>query len=270
MNTQIETGEQLFQVILLAIIIIFALILLGVVVNVYGTTKALLNKRLGIETVPFSIDKFWKKVKGEVPIEMEASLLLDHDYDGIRELDNHLPPWWIGMFYGGIVFAVIYVLNYHIWKFSPLQTEEYEIAMNEAAEAKALVQENRPESAFDENAVPMIDDETQIARGGTIYSGNCSVCHGPAGEGGVGPNLADDYWIHGGNMSSIFQTIKYGVPEKGMISWENSLKPLDMQQVSSFIISIQGTNPANAKAAQGELYVPEETKTAEEPVAEAI
>jgi cytochrome c oxidase cbb3-type subunit III len=262
MNTQINTGEQLFQVILLVIIIIFAVILLGIVVNVYMTTKAILNKRLGIETVPFSIDKLWKKVKGEVPMEMEESLLLDHDYDGIRELDNHLPPWWLGMFYACIAFAVIYVLNYHVWEFSPLQIEEYEISMKEAVEAKSLAQANSPSSEIDESAVPLLEDEADVTRGGTIYSGNCAVCHGPAGEGGVGPNLTDEYWLHGGSMSSIYQTIKYGVPEKGMISWESSLKPLDMQQVSSYIFKLKGTNPANAKAAQGELYVAEEVTAA--------
>ena len=122
MNTQIQTGEQLFQVILLAIIILFALILLGIVANVYMTTKAVLNQRLGIETEAFSLDRFWKKVKGEVPMEMEASLLLDHDFDGIRELDNHLPPWWLGMLYASIVFAVVYILNYHVWHWSPSQS----------------------------------------------------------------------------------------------------------------------------------------------------
>jgi len=267
MNTQIQTGEQLFQVILLAIIILFALILLGIVANVYMTTKAVLNQRLGIETEAFSLDRFWKKVKGEVPMEMEASLLLDHDFDGIRELDNHLPPWWLGMLYASIVFAVVYILNYHVWHWSPSQSEEYEIAMNEAAETKALAQENSPASSIDENAVPMIEDETQIARGQTIYAGNCAVCHGPDGEGGVGPNLTDEYWLHGGSLSEVYQTIIHGVPEKGMISWESTLKALDIQQVSSYIITLQGTKPANAKATQGELYLPE---TADEPVAEAM
>jgi cytochrome c oxidase cbb3-type subunit 3 len=269
MNTQITTGEQLFQVLLLAVIIIFALILLGIVVNVYMTTKAILNKRLGIETVPFSLDRFWKKVKGEVPMEMEASLLLDHDFDGIKELDNHLPPWWLGMLYASIVFAVVYILNYHVWHWSPSQSEEYEIAMNEAADKKALASENNPTSSIDENNVALIADEVQIARGKTIYDGNCAVCHGAAAEGGVGPNLTDAFWLHGGSISSVYQSILHGIPEKGMISWEATLKPLDIQQVSSFIITLQGTNPENAKAAQGDEYIPA-TTTEEEPVAEAI
>ncbi|WP_341225918.1 cbb3-type cytochrome c oxidase N-terminal domain-containing protein [uncultured Arcticibacterium sp.] len=269
MNFSIQTGEQLFQFILLVVLIIFAIILLGLVINVFLTAQAILYKKAGIETKAFSLDSFWKKIKGEVPMEMESELLMDHDYDGIHELDNHLPPWWLGMFYAGIVFAVVYMFNYHVWKWSPLQTEEYEIAMNEAAEEKALAQQNSPETTIDESAVELITDETQITRGKTIYDGNCAVCHGNLGEGGVGPNLTDEFWLHGGDVSSIYQTVKYGIPEKGMISWEATLKPVDMQQVSSYIITLQGTNPPNGKAAQGDKYTPEEA-TAEPAEAEEV
>ncbi|MFT5886738.1 MAG: cytochrome c oxidase cbb3-type subunit 3 [Arcticibacterium sp.] len=258
MNLSITSGEDLFQIILLVVIILFALILLGVVVSIYNTAQMILHKKMDVEYTPFSFDKFWKSVKGEKPMEMEAELMLDHDYDGIKELDNHLPPWWIGLFYACIAFAVVYLLNYQVYHWSPSQEEEYEIAMAEAAEQKALTQANRPEDALDEAAIPFIEDETQLARGKTIYDGNCSVCHGSLGEGGVGPNLADEYWIHGGSMSAIFQTVKYGVPEKGMISWEATLKPLDIQQVSSYIYDLKGTNPPNGKEPQGEAYQEEE------------
>ena len=258
MNLNITSGEDLFQVILLVVIIIFAIILLGVVVSIYNTAKMVLNKKMGIEYTPLSFDELWKKFKGEKPMEMESELMLDHDYDGIKELDNHLPPWWLGLFYACIVFAVVYLLNYQVFHWSPSQVEEYEISMAEAAEQKAITQANRPDEALDEGDIPFIEDATQLARGKTIYDGSCSVCHGSLGEGGVGPNLTDEYWIHGGSMSDIFQTVKYGVPEKGMISWEATLKPLDIQQVSSYIYNLKGTNPPNGKEPQGEAYQEEE------------
>ncbi|MEX2379622.1 MAG: cytochrome c, partial [Vicingaceae bacterium] len=101
-------------------------------------------------------------------------------------------------------------------------------------------------------------------KGAAIYQGNCATCHGQLGEGGAGPNLTDDYWIHGGSIKDIFSTVKYGVPEKGMISWQTQFSPEQMQQVSSYIMTLVGTNPPNQKDAEGELYVPEEESALEE------
>ena len=255
MDLNFKTGEELFQVIMLGILILFTLILLIVVINIFMTLKAVLNEKAGIKTEPFTLANFWDRFNNLKPMAQEEALLLDHDYDGIKELDNHLPPWWLGMFYGAIVFAVVYMLNYHVWHWSPLSGEEYEIAMAEAAEMKAA-NVNLAVDAVDENNVEQLTDASDIERGQTIYVGNCAVCHGQAGEGGVGPNLTDEYWLHGGSVSDLYKTIKYGVTEKGMIAWEGTLKPTDIQQVSSFILSLQGSNPANAKAPQGEKYEP--------------
>jgi cytochrome c oxidase cbb3-type subunit 3 len=261
MDLNFKTGEELFQTLMLGVLIVFTLILLIVVINIFMTLKALLNEKAGIKTEPFTFASFWAKFNRLKPISQEESLLLEHDYDGIKELDNHLPPWWLGMFYGGIVFAVIYLLNYHVWEWSPLSAEEYEISMSEAREMKAARQSTET-NQIDENSVELLSDAADIERGQTIYAGNCAVCHGQAGEGTVGPNLTDEYWLHGGSISDVFKTIKHGVPDKGMIAWEGTLKPTDIQQVSSYILSLQGSNPANPKAAQGEKYTPESTEDA--------
>jgi cytochrome c oxidase cbb3-type subunit 3 len=107
---------------------------------------------------------------------------------------------------------------------------------------------------IDENSVELSLDAGDIASGKEIFITKCAACHGQQGEGGVGPNFADKYWIHGGDINSLFKTIKYGVPSKGMISWQSQLSPKEMQQVSSFIITLEGTNPPNQKEPQGELY----------------
>ncbi len=269
MDFNFKTGDELFQTIMLGILILFTLILLIVVINIFMTLKAVLNEKAGIKTEPFSMANFWDRFNNLKPMAQEEALLLDHDYDGIKELDNHLPPWWLGMFYGGIIFGVVYLLNYHVWHWSPLSGEEYEIAMAEAEEMKAANKDLAVDE-IDENTVTFLTDASDIERGKIIYAGNCAVCHGQAGEGGVGPNLTDEFWLHGGSSSSIFKTIKYGVTEKGMIAWEGTLKPTDIQQVSSYINSLLGSNPPNAKAPQGEKYVPEAPATeAETPAAEA-
>ncbi|MGR3808999.1 cbb3-type cytochrome c oxidase N-terminal domain-containing protein [Jiulongibacter sp. NS-SX5] len=267
MDLNFKNGEELFQFLLLGVLVFFTIILLIVVLNIFMTLKAILNEKAGIKTEPFTLNSLWNKLNSFRPMSEEKDILLDHDYDGIKELDNHLPPWWLGMFYGGIVFGIVYLLNYHVWQWSPLQTEEYEIAMAEAAEMKSQMQSTSV-SSIDENNVELLTDASDIDTGNLIYTANCAVCHGAAGEGGVGPNLTDEYWLHGGSASDIYKTIKYGITEKGMISWEGTLKPTDMQQITSFIKTLAGTNPANAKAPQGEIYVEEEAPAADETEAE--
>lgn len=187
-----------------------------------------------------------------VPIEEEDSILLDHDYDGIRELDNNLPPWWKYGFYLTIVVAVVYLFNFHVLGTGDLQIKEYE---KEMAQAKIDVDEFMKTSAsnVDENTVKILTEASDIAAGKDVFLASCSACHGRAGEGTVGPNLTDDYWIHGGTIQDLFKTIKYGWVEKGMKSWKEDLSPMQIAQVASFIKSLKGTNPPNPKAAQGDL-----------------
>lgn len=253
MNISITSGEQLFQTLLIIILFLFTIVLLVVVINIFLVIKKISNNENGIPNEAFSFDKFWKSLTNATPIEKEELVMLDHDYDGIKELDNHLPPWWIGLFYACILFSILYVLNYHYWKWSPLQDEEYQVSMNEAKkEVEAF--EAKQANSIDESSVKVIQDEKTLASGKEIYTAKCVACHGQNAEGGVGPNLTDEYWLHGGDISSVFKTIKYGIPEKGMIAWKASLKPNEIEQVSNFILKLQGTNPANAKEPQGEKF----------------
>lgn len=192
--------------------------------------------------------------------EVEAALLMDHDYDGIQELDNNLPPWWKYGFYLTIVVGVIYLINYHVLHTGKTQAQEYD---QEVVDAERKIAEYKKANAnlVDESNVTALTDAAAISSGKGVYIANCAMCHGDAGEGkeGLGPNLTDDYWIHKGGIVNVFKSIKYGWTDKGMKAWEQDLKPLEIQQIASYILSIRGTNPANAKAPEGELWVEEGT-----------
>jgi cytochrome c oxidase cbb3-type subunit 3 len=118
-------------------------------------------------------------------------------------------------------------------------------------------------NTIDESNVTLLADADALSNGNILYQSKCAVCHGKEGEGGIGPNLTDEYWIHGGSMSDIFKTIKNGVPEMGMIAWKNDLRARDMQEVASYIKTLVGTTPANPKDPQGEIYT--ESESVEEP-----
>lgn len=193
----------------------------------------------------------WTKLMGLKPISQEKEIMMEHEFDGIAELDNPTPAWFMGLFYATVIFAVVYLLNYHVFEWSPLQDEEYAIEMK-AAETEKAAFLAKSGNLIDENSVKESTDAAVIAAGKAVYAQNCIACHGAAGEGTVGPNLADEYWLHGGTVNAIFKTIKYGVPEKGMISWEKTLTPKQTSDVSNFILSLKGTNPPNPKAPQGD------------------
>ena len=202
---------------------------------------------------------FYRKMVAAVPIEEEESIMTDHVYDGIRELDNGMPPWLQYMFLATFAFAVIYLFNYQVFKSSPLQLEEYK---KELADAEIQMQDYRSKSAnnIDETNAVLLTDASSLKEGLNVFKTSCTACHGQLGEGGVGPNFTDDYWIHGGDVKDLFKTIKYGVVEKGMKSWQAEISPSQMQQVASYIKSLRGTNPPNQKEKQGDLYI-EKTQT---------
>ena len=186
-------------------------------------------------------------------LEKEADVLLDHDYDGIKELDNALPPWWKWGFYITIVVGVIYLFRFHVIKTGPTPLQEYDNEMRIAAAHLEDFRKNSRE-AFDETTVTLAD-EKGIAEGKKIFTGTCFPCHGANGEGNaVGPNLTDKYWLHGGSLGNVFKTISIGVPDKGMQAWGKTFSPTDVRNLASFVLSLQGTNPANAKAPQGNLF----------------
>lgn len=196
---------------------------------------------------------FWDKFNAAVPQSQEQDALLDHNYDGIQELDNDLPPWWKAGFYVSILFAGLYIYVYHFGETEAVSVREYQAEVKEAEIAKAAYLA-RMENMIDETNVTTLANDGDLNVGKGIYMQYCKQCHGGAGEGGVGPNLTDAYWIHGSDIRDVFSTIKYGVLEKGMLSWKEKLTPKEMQQVASFIMKMQGTNPPNGKEPQGELY----------------
>ena len=253
------------DVLLISILVLLGFIIIVLIVVIFYLQS--MNRRLmleeasrgGIEETS-AASEWWSalmaKLTRSVPVEKEADLLLDHNYDGIRELDNHLPPWWTWLFNITIVFGVVYLLVYHVFQAAPLQTEAYEM---EIAEADAAIQARQATliatgEAFDESTIEFTDDAAILASGETIFKRQCAVCHLEDGGGSIGPNLTDKYWLHGGSMKDIFYTIKVGVPDKGMISWEAILSPEQMRDVSSYIITLQGTTPDIPKEPQGDLY----------------
>lgn len=235
---------------------ILLLFILAMVVNIYFRVNKLVNTEFANEA-PLTIGSWFTSLNQRiftkaVPVEKEEDILLDHDYDGIKELDNSLPPWWKWGFYFTIVVAVVYFVRFHVVGSGPTPEEEYNAEMRIAA---AQMEELRKSSGemVDEATVTMAD-AAGIAEGKQLFQKTCFVCHGSNGEGGVGPNLTDDYWLHGGKINDVFKTIKYGVTDKGMQAWEKQFSPTELKNLASYIKSIKGTKPANAKAPQGDLY----------------
>ena len=275
-------------------------------------------------------------------MDKKEDRLLEHDYDGIRELDNDLPPWWLWLFYITIIFAVVYMIHYHVTGTGDLSTAEYmkEIdpnwtevqSVDEAGfsigyhspyykpegemtpqiwaaienyvgpnvEFDALMMEAMRRADSDnlsklQESFPdlwtklteggatitpataptggtsqakldlnfeQLKDAASLEAGKQLYVPNCASCHGPDGQGGIGPNMTDNYYIHGGGINDLMSTIITGVPIKGMISWKGILNDQQMNQVASFMMSMRGTTPPNQKAAQGELVeFPEDVVT---------
>ena len=217
-------------------------------------------KKLGIEykEEPSWWTKFDRMVTDAVPIEKEATVMLDHNYDGIRELDNHLPPWWKWLLYGSIIWAVFYMIAYHVTNSLPLSIQEYENEVAYADEEIRKLQAANPGAQIDESTVVFTTDAAALMDGKGTFNSICASCHRVDGGGDIGPNLTDPYWKHGGSIQDVFKVVKNGVPNTNMVAWGGALSPEKMQNVSSYLLTLQGTNPVNGKAPEGELYVPKE------------
>ena len=249
----------------LGLVFLTSILVLIVAIYVLQLLKTFLLKEVSeeqkvkqeAEAGPAFFAKLWAKWNDFKPMEKEEEIILDHDYDGIRELDNHLPPWWKGLFYLTIVYSVIYLLVLHVFQTSPLQEEEYEL---EIAAAKQLLDAKpQPEVDFDENSVTLSEAPADLLEGKKIFEHQCATCHKADGGGMAGPNLTDPYWKHGGGMVNIYKTVKNGIPNTAMISWEAVLNPVRIRQVSSYVMTLQGTNPPGAKGPEGELWEEPET-----------
>jgi cytochrome c oxidase cbb3-type subunit 3 len=202
---------------------------------------------------------FWDRFNKVVPIEKEADVMLDHNYDGIRELDNSLPPWWKYGFYLTIIISVFYLWRYHVSGNGPSSQEEY-VAEVERAEKQVAEYLAKSANNVDENTVQLITEAPALTEGQKIFQASCGACHANDGGGGVGPNLTDDYWLHGGSLSDVFKSIKYGWQDKGMKAWKDDFSPRQIAELSSYIKMLRGTKPSAPKAPQGEIYTEQQAK----------
>lgn len=246
------TGLEFGVMLMIAITFFVVILVLMASLSIYNYSNSLLKQdriARGEEEIPENKtfqEWFWKTFNATKP---ERSVLMHHDYDGIEELDNDLPPWWKYGFYACIAASFVYLFVFFNGMANN-NVQEYEVAMTEGNKLKAEYMEKMA-NAINESNVTLADAQG-VTKGQTIFEKKCKTCHGANGEGLSGPNLTDEYWLHGGDIKSVFTTIKYGVPAKGMISWQDQLSPQEMQAVASFVLSLQGTNPANAKEPQGE------------------
>ncbi|SDE46909.1 cytochrome c oxidase cbb3-type subunit 3 [Pricia antarctica] len=200
----------------------------------------------------------YSKLLGSKPMEAEGEIILDHNYDGIRELDNKLPPWWVYMFYASIIFGVAYMVRFHVFNDYD-QVMEYE---QEVAAAQLEIEEYKKtaKDMVDVNTVELLTDASDLSAGQAIFETNCVACHMADGGGGIGPNLTDANWILGGGIKNVFHTISEGGRDgKGMVAWKQNLKPLEMAQVASYVLTFEGTTPANPKEPQGDIWVDDNT-----------
>lgn len=254
------------------IILLFLLLVLLVLIGIEGIVSSMDNilyqsldekakeRYLASRTkVPqfTKVKAVYQKLLGKSkPIEEEGEIILDHDYDGIKELDNNLPPWWVYTFYISIIFAVVYMIRFQVFD-GYTQEDEYE---TEYAEANLAIAEYKKtaKGLVDANTVELLTDTADLNAGKAIFEANCVACHMADGGGGIGPNLTDNHFILGGTIKDVFNTVSEGGRSgKGMVPWKNELKPLEMAQVSSYVLQFVGTTPANPKEAEGDLYIAE-------------
>ena len=168
----------------------------------------------------------------------EGGVREGHVYDGIQELDNFMPPWLQLTMISTVIFAAIYLMNIFVWGGIDYQKEEYETEMVQA-EKDVTAYLAKAASSIDETSVKVVTDKAAIEEGAKLFASNCKTCHGATAEGAAGPNLTDKDWLHGGTINDIFKTVKYGVKEKGMPTWQEKLRPIEIQHVANYILTLK-------------------------------
>lgn len=265
------SSGNVYMDVLMIVFIGFALLVLGVALVLLRTVNLLAQNALHPNKEPIKPEAepvapmdyaewkahkklqptFFAKVMGLRPISEEKDIALEHQFDGITELDNPTPGWFMFLFYGTIIFGVIYLFNYHVFHWGMMQDQEYVVEMKQADIAKKAFL-SKAANAVDENNVKLVTDGATLASGAATFKANCVACHGDHAQGVVGPNLTDEFWLHGGKIGQVFKTIKYGVLDKGMPTWEKTLSPKQIADVANYVVSLKGSHPANPKASQGE------------------
>ena len=251
-------GFILFALLLLLVVMLVLLRTFKILTRIILKSQGYTDAEIATDMTPAKASKpekpkkeFWNKVLSLRPLAEEKDMLIEHEYDGIKELDNPTPAWFMVLFYSTIIFAAAYLLIYHVFSIGQLQEEEYKTEITQAEIVKKQYL-SKAANLIDENTVKLVTEPDAIKAGEGIYKQNCAACHGDKGQGVVGPNLTDDYWLHGGNVKAVFKTIKYGIAAKGMPTWEKQLSPKQISDVANYIMSIHDTNPPNGKEPQGE------------------
>lgn len=239
-------SEYLLEIWLVSTIVMMGIVILIVTLQL----RTILHQLSKDPNAPEDNSSWWSRFTGLKPLEKERELMMDHTHDGIEELDNPTPPWFMYLFYSTIVFGLIYGFYYHVYQDGNIQVTEYKTDMAAAEKAKEVYMKKFANSVS-ENNVSVTTAVKDLTEGSQVYMTNCVACHGDKGQGGVGPNLTDKFWIHGAGIKDLFRTITQGVPEKGMIAWNKTLNPLQIQKVASYILTLQGTNPPMGKEPQG-------------------
>ena len=239
----------------LVILAIFIEIVVGTInTRVYNSLSDDAKERFEQMENDSYLGRLYTKLLDSRSMEEEGEIILDHNYDGIKELDNTLPPWWVYMFYMTIFFAVFYLVKYEVLD-GDSNTIEYDKEVAQAEIDIAEYKKNNPD-LVDASSVELLTEAADLDAGKEIFTTNCAVCHKADGGGGIGPNLTDDNWILGGGIKNVFTTItEGGRPGKGMVSWKQDLTPNEIAQVGSYILGFQGTTPAAPKVAEGDIWV---------------
>lgn len=265
-----ESSTFFWLVIIILVILVGALL---AVMSMLFTLKNVLDQDAKKQAIATGTEvsestSIWKNFTqslwNRASVEEEKDLVIDHDFDGIKELDNHLPPWWLYSFYATIIWGIAYVLVYHVFDAAPLQLEEYN---NELAVAEASLiayREKNPEKKVDLANYVFSDDAAQIANGEKIFGGQCATCHKADGGGLAGPNITDNFWKNGGSATDIYNVINDGVANTAMIAWGGTFSSSQISDIVAYVHSLQGTNPAGALGPDGKEYIAEATTTVAE------
>ncbi len=245
----------------LYVLLIITLLLLGFlmhIINMFFKVLRIIKPKPKKSAEEAAQSSFTRVLTGAVPVEEEDKIDLGHDYDGIRELDNPMPPWWLAGFFVSIVFAVIYMFHYHILGTGDLQYTAYEKNMEQAQKEIMEYREKMAMNVDETNATLMVDN-SDLMNGKALFMNNCTVCHTENGGGSTGPNLTDNYWLYGNDIKSVFKTIKYG-NSNGMPQHESKMNPVELQQVASYVLSLEYVSVEDGgKEPQGELIDNEES-----------
>ncbi len=259
-------GAIIFTLLLFVVALLVLLRTVRVITRIALKNQGYTDEQIAAELNPpkkakRSKEEVWNKLLSLKPLSQEKDLIMEHEYDGIQELDNPTPSWFMALFYTTIAFAVCYLLIYHVFGIGQLQYDEYktEVAQAEIAKKEFL---SKAANMVDESTVKLTNDPAVLVAGHAIFTARCAPCHGDHAQGNVGPNLTDDYWLHGNKINDLFKTIKYGVAAKGMPTWEKQLSPKDISDVANYVKSLHGTHPAGAKEPQGTKEPEESNKLA--------